>query len=268
MSNSPLRVTVWHEHVHEQTSKVVKDLYPDGMHGAMKAGIEEYLGQTVTVQTALLEQPEHGLTDEVLANTDVLTWWGHAAHDKVDDEIVNKVHQRVLEGMGIVILHSGHYSKIFQKLMGTTCSLRWREAGEKERLWVMKPGHPITDGIDGEFFEIKDTEMYGEFFDIPDPDETVLISWFEGGEIFRSCCTWDRGKGKVVYFRPGHETFPIYYQKEVRQVLANCVAYAAPKSSAPVRLTADQIRPSLETIEGDHQADESLHEHQYKEAGK
>ena len=262
MPKAPTRVTVWHEHVHDRTNPAVKKLYPDGMHTVMKQAIEEHLGTEVSVSTALLEEPEHGLTDEVLANTDVLTWWGHCAHDKVDDAVVEKVHRRVLEGMGLIVLHSGHYSKIFKKLMGTTCSLRWREAGEKERLWCLLPGHPIADGLEDEYFEIEHTEMYGELFDIPTPDELVFVSWFEGGEVFRSGCTWNRGKGKVFYFRPGHETFPIYFHKQVRRVLANAVKHVAPaRSSAPVRLDAPCIESPLSPITTQHEVDQSLHDH-------
>ena len=166
--------------------------------------------------TATLDEPEHGLTDEVLAKTDVMLWWGHMAHGEVSDAVVDKVHQRVLEGMGLIVLHSGHFSKIFKRLMGTTCNLKWREAGEKERLWVVNPAHPIADGL-SDYFEIPHTEMYGEPFGIPEPDSLVFVSWFAGGEIFRSGCCYYRGQGKVFYFRPGHETFPIYYQQEVRK---------------------------------------------------
>lgn len=255
----PIRVTVWHEHVHEKSSDAVRAVYPDGMHAVMKSAIEEHLGESVRVRTALLEEPEHGLTDDVLDETDVMTWWGHAAHDRVDDAVVEKVHRRVLEGMGLVVLHSGHYAKVFRRLMGTTCSLRWREAGEIERLWCVDPGHPIADGLTDEFFELPHTEMYGERFDIPTPDELVFISWFEGGEVFRSGCTWRRGKGRVFYFRPGHETFPIYYDANVRRVLANGVAWAAARSSAPARLDAPCIDPPLSPIASTHVADPSLH---------
>ena len=179
------------------------------------------------VRTATLDEPEHGLTDEVLANTDVLLWWGHMAHGDVSDAVVDKVQERVLGGMGLIVLHSAHYSKIFKRLMGAHCSLIWREAGEKERVWTIAPGHPIAEGL-GPYFEIPHTEMYGEYFDIPQPDELVFISWYPGGEVFRSGCAYHRGRGKVFYFSPGHETFPIYYQEEVRQVLANAVRWAAP----------------------------------------
>jgi len=157
----------------------------------------------------------------------VLTWWGHMAHGEVRDEIVEKVQGRVLDGMGLIVLHSGHFSKIFRKLMGTTCNLKWREAEEKERLWVVEPGHPIVDGI-GEFIEIEHTEMYGERFDIPQPDTLVVVSWFPGGEVFRSGCCFHRGRGKIFYFRPGHETHPIYYHPDVLKVITNAVRWVAP----------------------------------------
>jgi trehalose utilization protein len=162
-----------------------------------------------------------------LAETDVLTWWGHKAHGDVSDEVVAKVQRRVLEGMGLLVLHSGHYSKIFKRLMGTTCSLTWREAGERERLWVCNPGHPIAQGL-GAYFELPREEMYGEPFGVPPPEEQVFISWFEGGEVFRSGCCYTRGNGKIFYFRPGHETYPTYFDANVRRVLANAVEWARP----------------------------------------
>jgi len=223
-----IRVTVWGENVHEQTHEAVRNLYPCGMHGSIAAGLAE--SPDFETRTATLQEPEHGLTEEVLANTDVLTWWGHAAHAKVDDAIVDRVQKRVLEGMGLIVLHSGHFSKIFKRLMGTACSLCWREAGEKERLWVCNPGHPIAQGID-RYFELPNTEMYGEPFAIPTPDEQVFISWFAGGEVFRSGCTWKRGNGKIFYFRPGHETYPIYHNPTVKQVLKNACRWARPEGS-------------------------------------
>lgn len=259
MSKSSIRVTVWHEHVHEKTSKAVQQVYPEGMHTVIKAGLEEQLGAAVTVRTALLEQPEHGLTQEVLDDTDVLTWWGHAAHNKVEDAIVERVQKRVLEGMGLIVLHSGHFSKIFKKLMGTGCGLKWREAAEKERLWCVNPGHPIADGL-GQYIELEHTEMYGELFDIPEPDELIFISWFEGGEVFRSGCCWRRGKGRIFYFRPGHETFPIYFDENVRKVIANGVRWAAPSVGSPYSLAAPNIRTPLSPIASTHEVDAALHQ--------
>jgi trehalose utilization protein len=256
--NPTLRVTVWNEFLHERSSPEVAKLYPDGIHAAVAAAIRDHLGPGVELQTATLDEPEHGLTAEVLARTDVLTWWGHAGHDRVDDAIVDRVQQRVLEGMGLVVLHSGHASKIFRRLMGTSCMLRWREAAERERLWIVNPSHPIAEGLDGEYFELPHTEMYGEFFDIPTPDELIFISWFEGGEVFRSGCTFRRGKGKIFYFRPGHETFPIYHDANVRRVVANGVRWAAPTGG---RYFGDgrNITPPLSPISTKHVVDEELH---------
>lgn len=218
------RVTVWNEGRHEKSHAEVQKVYPEGMHAVIAKSLRE---KGLEVRTATLDEPEHGLTQEVLADTDVLTWWGHMAHGDVQDEIVNRVYDRVLQGMGLIMLHSGHFAKIFRKLMGSTCGLKWREIGEKERLWVVKPGHPIAAGL-GDYFELPHEEMYGEHFDIPAPDELVFISWFAGGEVFRSGCCWHRGAGKIFYFRPGHETYPTYYQPEVQQVIYNAVLWAAP----------------------------------------
>lgn len=223
--SSEIRVTVWSEFRHERQPGKPQEVYPNGIHNAIAEHLKKQPG--LTVRTATLDEPEHGLTEEVLANTDVLTWWGHMAHGEVRDEIVDRVHQAVLGGMGLIALHSSHMSKIFRKLMGTGCMLRWREINEKERLWVIDSAHPITDGLP-DYFEIPHEEMYGERFDVPTPDELVLIGWFAGGEVFRSGCCWHRGRGKVFYFQPGHETYPIYYQPEVLQVIHNGVKWAAP----------------------------------------
>jgi len=226
-----IRVTVWNENVHERIHEDVTKVYPNGIHNAIAEGIKE---DGLEIRTATLEQPEHGLTEEVLNSTDVLIWWGHMAHDKVDDAIVERVQKRVWAGMGLIVLHSGHFSKIFKKLMGTGCDLKWREANEKERIWVVNPAHPIAAGL-GEYFELEHEEMYGEHFDIPTPDELVFVSWFEGGEVFRSGCTFYRGQGKVFYFRPGHESHPTYYNENVLKVIKNGVKWAgAARGAAPV----------------------------------
>jgi trehalose utilization protein len=228
--SSALRVLVWNEGRHEKKNEKVQALYPNGIHEAIAKPLREagYL-----VKTATLDEPEHGLTESALAETDVLTWWGHLAHKEVSDEVVERVQKRVLDGMGLVVLHSGHHSKIFRKLMGTTCDLKWREAEERERIWVVAPHHPIVEGL-GEYFVIPHEEMYGEFFDIPQPDELIMVSWFEGGEVFRSGCCYQRGRGKIFYFRPGHETYPTYYQTEVQRVIVNGVKWAAPTNGPQV----------------------------------
>jgi len=224
MTNS-IRVTVWNEFKHEKLDDEVASIYPDGIHGAIAEGLNAVDGIQAT--TATLDQPEHGLSHDVVDNTDVFVWWGHMAHGDVSDEIVERVKARVLDGAGLIVLHSGHFSKIFKSLMGSTCDLKWREADEKERLWVVSPGHPIVAGI-GEYIELEKEEMYGEHFDIPQPDELIFVSWFQGGEVFRSGATFKRGAGKIFYFRPGHETYATFYNEEIRRVIANAVQWAVP----------------------------------------
>jgi trehalose utilization protein len=223
---TPLRITVWNEYRHElDTSHPANTVYPEGIHGAIAQGLREHTD--FEVGTATLDAPEHGLTDAVLASTDVLLWWGHMAHGEVRDQVVDKVQARVLDGMGLIVLHSGHFSKIFKRLMGTSCDLKWREADDNERIWVIEPGHPIAAGL-GATIELANEEMYGERFDIPAPETLVFVSWFKGGEVFRSGCCYTRGLGKIFYFRPGHESYPTYFNPEIRRVIANSVRWAAP----------------------------------------
>lgn len=215
-----MNILIWNEYRHEIENEEVRKVYPEGIHKAIASFLEEH-----HVETATLDEAHHGLSDENLNKTNVLIWWGHKAHDEVQDEICEKIKSHVLEGMGLIVLHSGHFSKIFKSLMGTTCDLKWREADEKERLWVVDPTHPITEGLNS-YIELDKEEMYGEHFDIPAPDETIFISWFEGGEVFRSGVTFKRGKGKIFYFRPGHESYPTYYNKEIQRVIKNGVQWA------------------------------------------
>ncbi|MBO9597831.1 MAG: ThuA domain-containing protein [Cohnella sp.] len=237
-----IRVTVWNEFKHEQEKEEVRQVYPDGIHRAIADGLTES-GEGFAVRTATLPEPEHGLSEEALNETDVLVWWGHMAHEEVSDEVIHRVYERVMNGMGLIVLHSGHYSKIFRKLMGTGCGLKWREAHEKERIWTVDPSHPIARGVP-EYFELKPEEMYGEHFDIPAPDELLFVSWFEGGEVFRSGCTFRRGQGKIFYFRPGHETYPTYYHPIVRRIIANGVHWAAPSGAGiPVRGNHQPLEP-------------------------
>jgi len=239
-----INVTVWNEFRHEKSNEAVKAVYPDGIHNC----IAGFLGKEdgICVKTATLDQPDHGLTGEVLDNTDVLIWWGHMHHSEVSDEITEKIFSRVLRGMGFIALHSSHISKPFLRLMGTSGSLKWRE-GDFERLWVISPGHPIAEGVD-EYVELDGEEMYGEWFDIPAPDELVFLSWFRGGEVFRSGCCWNRGAGKVFYFQPGHETNPSYHIAQIQRIISNSVKWAAPtrileKLDCPnASISAEQLR--------------------------
>lgn len=222
------RVLIWNEFAHEKTEEAVKKLYPNGIHNA----IAEFLKtDDIEIKTATLDDPDCGLTREVLDNTDVLIWWGHMKHNDVPDEIAMRVRDAVLEGMGMVFLHSAHHSKPFKFLLGTSCDLSWREDGDLERVWVCKPSHPIAQGL-GRYFEIEHEETYAEPFDIPNPDELVFMGWYEGGELFRSGCCYNRGNGKIFYFQPGHESYPTFYNKDVQTVIKNAVRYVAPSYRA------------------------------------
>lgn len=227
-----IRVTVWNENVHDRTDERVKAIYPGGLHGAIAAALGE--DARFTVRTATLDQPGQGLPDEVLNGTDVLFWWGHCAHDQVEDALVERIACRVRDGMGLVVLHSGHYSKVFRRLMGTECRSKWWEAGDHERIFTVLPGHPIAAGLP-EYFELPQEETYCEHFNIPTPDELVFISWFSGGAVLRSGCCYHYGAGRIFYFQPGHETFPTYLDKNIRRVLVNAAAWAAPNGSPAMR---------------------------------
>lgn len=227
METNSLNILIWNEGVHEARQQPVSigSNYPDGIHGAIAQGLAGHFPEA-QIRTATLAEPEHGLSEEVLAGTDVLLWWGHIAHDEVADEVVARVQRHVLAGMGLLVLHSAHFSKIFTRLMGTTCSLLWRNDAERELVFNVNPTHPIARGIPSPIV-IDQQEMYGEFFDIPVPDELVFISSFAGGEVFRSGVTFTRGKGRIFYFSPGDQEYPVYYQKHIRLVLANAVQWAA-----------------------------------------
>ena len=241
----PINLTIWNEYLHEVREPAIAEVYPTGIHGALAEGLAGNDG--FSIRTATLAETSHGLTDDVLGSTDVMIWWAHMGHHLVDDAIVAKVHHQVLSGMGLIVLHSGHFSKIFRRLMGTNCSLTWREADEKERLWVLEPSHPIMAGIPP-YFELAAEEMYGERFDVPTPDDLLMVSWFQGGEVFRSCATWRRGHGRVVYFRPGHEEYPTYRNEHVLRVIANSCRWAARTVDIDTR-QAPNVEP-LEWVPG------------------
>lgn len=235
-----IKVTVWNEFQHEKLDEAVKAVYPSGMHNAIKDFLQS---EEIEVKTATLEDEECGLTQEVLDNTDVLLWWGHMAHNKVPDEVAMRVRDAVLKGMGMIFLHSAHHSKPFKLLMGTSCNLAWREHGDMERVWVCNPSHPIVQGID-RFFVLPHEEMYGEPFDIPEPEKLILMGWYEGGEVFRSGCCYTRGNGKIFYFQPGHETYPTYYIKEVQTIIKNAVYWAKPEFRV-----AELVCPHVEKLQ-------------------
>ena len=252
----PIRAVVWNEFIHERENGTVGRIYPDGIHETIAAALRRDGG--IEASTASLDQPEHGLTTERLAETDVLLWWGHKAHGAVGDAVVERVAERVFQGMGLVVLHSAHFSKIFRRLMGSPCSLRWREAGERERVWTINRSHPIAAGV-GEQIVIENTEMYGEPFLVPEPMETVFVSWYQGGEVFRSGLTYQRGAGRVFYFAPGHETYPIYHQDAVQTVLRNAVRWACNPAKPWADVSAAPNVPAEEAPETIERRGGSLH---------
>jgi trehalose utilization protein len=219
-----IRVLVWGENFHEKHDELPRQIYPDTMHGTIAAALRDRLGADAVVETATLDDPEHGLTEERLAETDVLFWWGHMRHDYVEDAVVERVHRHVLAGMGLVVLHSAHFSKIFIRLMGTTCSLRWRQGTDREVIWTVAPTHPIAAGVPQPLV-LPAQEMYGEHFDVPVPDDLVFVSGFTGGEVFRSGMTYSRGRGRIFYFSPGDQDYPVYHQPGIQLVLANAARW-------------------------------------------
>ncbi|MBR3974504.1 MAG: ThuA domain-containing protein [Clostridia bacterium] len=226
-----IRVLVWNEFMHEKDEdNKASSIYPDGIHNY----IAGFLGkeEDIEVSTATLDDENCGITKERLENTDVIIWWGHCGHHKVPDEVAVLVQEAVLNGMGAIFLHSAHKSKPFMRLMGTSCSLTWRESDDLERVWVNVPSHPIAQGI-GRYFELPGEETYGEPFGIPTPDELIFTGWFEGGEVFRSGCTWTRDNGRVFYFQPGHETYPTYKNPDVQKIILNAVRWCNPVIRIP-----------------------------------
>ena len=233
-----IRVTVWNEYIHERIYEEIAKVYPEGIHGCIAA----FLGERDDIQVtcATMDQPEHGLTQEVLQQTDVLVWWGHRDHDGVCDEVVQRVKRCVLNGMGLIALHSAHHSKIMKELLGTSLNLKWRH-NDRENLVCIAPGHPIAAGVPMTI-ELPQEEMYGEYFDIPKPDDVVFLGWFAGGEVFRSGCTFTRGRGKIFYFQPGHEEYPIYYRPEIQKIISNAIDWAKPVNYLKVPYECEEVK--------------------------
>ena len=220
-----INVIAWNENIHEQEMQIVRNIYPRGIHGCLAGFLDQE--QDIQAETATLQEPEHGLPQARLDNCDVLLWWGHAAHGQVRDAVVARIRERILQGMGLIVLHSGHFSKIFRWMMGSSCALQWREADEKEIIWTVNPSHPIAEGVPSHFI-LDHEEMYGEPFVVPEADEIVFMGWFAGGNVFRSGLVYRRAAGKIFYFQPGHETHPSYHQPVVQKIIANAVRYVAP----------------------------------------
>lgn len=220
-----IRVVIWNEFAAERSDERARAIYPYGIHEAIAAGLRPF--GDLEIGTATQDEPGCGLPPARLRETDVLLWWGHRRHEEVPDSVADAVVANVQEGMGLIVLHSAHFAKAFIRLMGSSCRLgHWDEQGGRERIWTLLPQHPIVAGVPA-CLELPQTEMYSEPFDVPAPDDLVFISSFERGEVFRSGCVWRRGRGRVFYFRPGHETYPIYRHPEVLRILANAIRWLA-----------------------------------------
>ena len=217
-----IRVTVWNEYVHEREYEGIAKVYPKGIHGCIADFLDT--DEEIAVRCATLDMEDQGISEEMLRNTDVLIWWAHARHEDITDENVRLIREAVLGGMGLIALHSAHYSKIMKALMGTTMSLNWRN-NDSEMLQCVMPLHPIADGVPA-VINIPHEEMYSEWFDIPKPDDIVFEGTFSRGEKFRSGVTFTRGYGRIFYFQPGHEEYPIYFMPEIQRIITNAVHWA------------------------------------------
>ena len=219
-----LRVTVWSEGLDPIIEPKAVACYPNDINTA----IGEFLAANEDLEVALhsLNEAGNGLSQEILDNTDVLVWWSHLYNDQLSDEAAARVVNAVLDGMGLVLLHSSLHSKPARMLLGK-CSNRgkYREVGERERVWLVNRSHPVAQGLPREYIEVENTEMYGEPYGIPEPEDLVFISWFEGGEVLRSGVSWHRGAGRIIFFAPGHEEFPVYYSPEIQTVVTNAVRW-------------------------------------------
>lgn len=247
-----IRVLVWNEFVHEKREGAAKRIYPDGIHCCIRDFLRT--NEDFDVRTATFQDENIGLSDELLENTDVLLWWGHLRHKEVPDEWVEKIVKRVNEGMGFIALHSAHHSKIFKTLMGTQCNLQWRISDDHERLWNIAPNHPVMKGIP-EYFELDGEETYGERFDIPAPQEILMLGWFSGGEVIRSVCTFTRGVGRILYIQPGHEEYPSFKNPYVQRLISNGIYWAAPNCNVKLGGVHAAVSPEERRQNGEFPAD-------------
>ena len=220
-----INVVIWNEFRHEKKEPAVAQIYPEGIHACIRDFLKE--DDNLNITLAALDDPYQGLPDDLLNNTDVLFWWGHMSHGEVDDRLVEKIRNRVYEGkMGLIVLHSGHHSKVFKSIIGATGNLSWGR-DQKEIIWNIMPQHPIAAGIPDHFI-LQSEELYAEPFYIPQPDQLVFGGWYEDGHIFRSGCCFFRGVGKIFYFQPGHEYCRSFYNPYVQRIIKNAVQWVKP----------------------------------------
>jgi trehalose utilization protein len=231
-----IRVLLWSE----QTEP--RDVYPKGISGALADYFNKLPG--FEAKTATLNDPEAGLSDAVLSQTDVLIWFGHKKHNAVPDEAVDRVIKHVRErGMGFIGLHSAHYSKPLKKLLNASGSWRsYVNHGKPEQMWIVLPDHPIAKGVND--FTIPKTELYAEPFQVPPPEAVIVEGTWESGHRSREVMTWTIGKGRMVYIRAGHEEYPIYFMPQMQRLVANSVEWAAWRTNAPKNLKRREAGPA------------------------
>jgi trehalose utilization protein len=223
-ANATRCVVVWSE------GTAPKKVYPNDINTAIAEGLKELQGWEVVV--ANLSDPDQGLPDKVLNRADVLIWWGHQKHDQVKNELVDKIVKRVKEdGMGFISLHSSHFAKPNKKLMGTACS--WGAyVGDSITLkvTVKSPEHPIAKDV--KEFTLEHSERYSDPYAVPKPKAVVFegVATLKNGgtDPSQQGLTWEIGKGKVFYFQAGHETNPVFFDPNIRKIIANAVQWAAP----------------------------------------
>ncbi len=219
--SASIRVRVWCE------GSAPPSVYPDGVNGALADGLNRHPG--LIVNRAGLDEESAGLTDTDLDETDVLVWWGRFRHEEVPDDRVLAISERVRSGqLGFVALHASCQSKPFRALMDGPCELGgWRDDGRPETIAIAEPDHPLAIGV--EPFTLPRSIMYAEPFAVPEPESVVFVSHWGEGQTFRSGMTWTVDQGRVAYFRPGHDQFPVLFHPQVRQVITNAVLWASPK---------------------------------------
>ena len=120
--------------------------------------------------------------------------------------------------------------KIEITLVVPNCGLgSWRADGAPSHVEVKAPDHPIAKGVPARF-DVKQTEMYNEPFTVPAPDTVVFAESWDKGEKFRAGCCWKVGEGRVFYFRPGHETYPVFHQPETLQIAHNAALWVGKRT--------------------------------------
>jgi trehalose utilization protein len=230
-----VRVLLWSE----QTEP--RDVYPTGISGALADHLNQH--KEFEAKTAKLDDPDAGVGEAALAETDVLVWFGHKKHGAVPDDAVERVVKHIRErGMGFVGLHSTHFAKPLKKALNDTGAWSsYKNFGQPEQMWVVLPKHPIAKGLKD--FTIPKEEIYTEPFEVPEPEAVIVEGTWPSGHRNRECMVWTLDKGRFVYIRAGHEDYPIYFMPEMQTLVRNGVLWAAKKTNAPKKLARREAGP-------------------------